>query len=246
MLTSVIVIAVFCVTIFGSNVIQGITGFAGTLIAMPFLIMLMDLNTAKQVLNFLGIVGSALILVRDYRYIQWKKLLTILVWMGMGVVIGLITYNIAPRRLLMILFPLFLLYVGIRGVVDRLRNRDDSGSSASRVKDIIILLCAGIIHGLFVAGGPLLVVYVTRHIKEKNSFRATLSMVWIILNSAMLIQALVAHAISLPMGRYMLISMVPMVAGIMLGNQLLKRLKQSTFMMLSYSLLILSGISMLF
>ncbi|OEH89607.1 hypothetical protein ATO00_10015 [Loigolactobacillus coryniformis subsp. coryniformis] len=66
----IISIAIFCLVIICSNIIQGITGFAGTLIAMPFLIMLVDLETAKQVLNLLGILASLMIVVKDYKLIK--------------------------------------------------------------------------------------------------------------------------------------------------------------------------------
>ncbi|MBQ3904036.1 MAG: sulfite exporter TauE/SafE family protein, partial [Eubacterium sp.] len=48
----------FVIVVFISNVIQSITGFAGTVLAMPFSIMLVGYGTAKPVLNVIGIVLS--------------------------------------------------------------------------------------------------------------------------------------------------------------------------------------------
>lgn len=242
----IISIAIFCLVIICSNIIQGITGFAGTLIAMPFLIMLVDLETAKQVLNLLGILASLMIIIKDYKLIKKKQLLIILFWMTIGLVIGMIIYKIAPRRILLIVFPLFVLAVGIKGILKHNNETTvNSSNDKTTVIDILLLLFAGIIHGLFVAGGPLLVIYATEKIMEKNSFRATLSAVWIFLNSIMLIQAITANTITVSMSKYMLISIIPMFAGVIIGNYLLTKLSQQFFMKLSYTLLILSGISLL-
>ncbi|WP_461215916.1 sulfite exporter TauE/SafE family protein [Lacticaseibacillus sp. GG6-2] len=246
MMNSILMIVLFGLIIFGSNVIQGITGFAGTLIAMPFLILLVDLDTAKQVLNFLGIIGSVLIIAKDFKYIQWRKLLTILIWMSVGLIVGMVTYNLAPRRILLIIFPLFVLYVGVRGLITLWRPQKETGEKHTPIKDAIILLAAGIIHGLFVAGGPLLVVYATEKLKEKHQFRATLSASWIFLNTVMLIQALVSGAITATVRYDMVLSLVPLLLGIVVGNYLLKRMNQRFFMGLSYVLLTISGVSLLF
>lgn len=47
-------------------------------------------------------------------------------------------------------------------------------------------LLPGIIHGIFVSGGPLLIGYLTRKVRDKVSFRATISTIWIFLNSLIL------------------------------------------------------------
>lgn len=39
-----------------------------------------------------------------------------------------------------------------------------------------------IIHGMFVSGGALLVIYATQVLKEKEEFRATVAPVWVVLN----------------------------------------------------------------
>lgn len=243
-----IIIFLFCLIIISSNVIQGITGFAGTLIALPFLIMLIDLETAKQVLNLLGILASILIIIKDFHYVKWRQFFTIIGWMTLGLIIGMVTYQLAPRKILLIIFPLFVLAVGIKGIFTKENKESKQGKTGSFLATAvngILLVSAGIIHGLFVAGGPLLVVYATQVLKEKQAFRATLSATWIFLNGIMLIQAILAGTITQPILTYMGISIIPMLVGILIGNYLMLKMNQNFFMKLSYSLLILSGISLL-
>ena len=46
----------FYIIIFLTNVIQGITGFAGTILAMPPSLILVGYDVAKPILNVLGIL----------------------------------------------------------------------------------------------------------------------------------------------------------------------------------------------
>ena len=79
----------FYAVIFIANVIQGITGFAGTVIAMPFSIRLVGLNTASAVLNVLGLLAGVYVLVQHHRYVRWKELGRILVFMGPALFAGI-------------------------------------------------------------------------------------------------------------------------------------------------------------
>lgn len=65
---------VFQVVIFLSNTIQTITGFAGTLLAMPFSIRLVGVEEAKAVLNIFTLFACFIITVQNYKYINKEKL----------------------------------------------------------------------------------------------------------------------------------------------------------------------------
>lgn len=239
------VMLAFCLVILVSNIIQGITGFAGTLIAMPFLLLLVDLETAKQVLNLLGILGSLWIIYKDHRRVRWDLLKKIIPAMSLGLVIGIGCYNYFPRDILMYLFPAFVLFVGVKGLLESIFKKQSQKTTMNPVVGILLLLGAGITHGLFVAGGPLLVAYATNEIDDKREFRATLSLVWIILNTFMLVQSIIARVLTIQIATYMAASVIPMFLGIMVGGILLKKMSQLTFMNISYGLLIFSGISLL-
>ena len=65
-----------------TNIIQAITGFAGTLLAMPASIMLVGADDAKIMLNLVTLATCVILAVRNRQYIQWKILIRILVFMG--------------------------------------------------------------------------------------------------------------------------------------------------------------------
>ena len=54
----------FQIVLFLSNTIQTITGFAGTLLAMPFSIRLVGIEEAKAVINIFTMLACAVIAVQ--------------------------------------------------------------------------------------------------------------------------------------------------------------------------------------
>ena len=65
--------ALFLLVVFLSNIIQCITGFAGTVLAMPFSVMLIGLADAKAILNVLGAAASVGVLITGYKYVNKKE-----------------------------------------------------------------------------------------------------------------------------------------------------------------------------
>ena len=58
--------------------------------------------------------------------------------------------------------------------------------SFSRKGAWAVLLGAGVVHGMFVSGGALLVVYAAATFRDKEVFRSTLAAVWVILNGLLM------------------------------------------------------------
>lgn len=109
----------------------------------------------------------------------------------------------------------------------------------------IILLLAGIIHGMFVSGGALLVIYATQVLKDKEEFRATVAPVWVVLNSCLMFTQMRAGLIGQADVRLILISIMPLLVATWIGKKLVKKVSQKVFLNLTYILLLISGISLI-
>ena len=114
----------------------------------------------------------------------------------------------------------------------------------SRAAGIAVLAASGLVHGMFVCGGPLLISYLTGRIREKAAFRATISVVWIFLNGIILLTQLFSGAWSAELLKVQLISLPFLLAGMFTGGLLFKRMSQRGFMVLTYVLLLIAGISL--
>ena len=229
----------YFITILLTNMIQGITGFAGTVLAMPFCILLLGIDFAKPILNILTLIACTLIVIRSYKHIVWKEFFKMTGFMLIGVFIGEYLYTLFPVDILLIIYAIFIIFIALKGLFVKKTFELNEGIL------IAIILLAGIIHGMFISGGPLLIIYAVKKMKDKESFRATLSPVWIVLNLYILVKQLSLGMITAPMLNLVLIGIPALIIGVMIGGQMAKKMSQQTFMRLSYILLLISGISLI-
>ena len=180
----------FLLVLFVSNVIQAITGFAGTVLAMPPSVYLLGLDHAKVVLNVMAWLSGLMIAVTGYRHINWKELLKMSAVMLVG-------------------------------------------------------MFAGIIHGMFVSGGALLVIYATQVLKEKEEFRATVAPVWVVLNFFLMVTQFRSGLVGTADIRLICISILPLLIATWLGKKLVCKVSQRVFLNLTYVLLLISGVSLI-
>lgn len=242
----------FYIVIFLTNVIQGITGFAGTILAMPPGLMLVGYDVAKPILNLLGILAGVYVFLTQKKYVNWKELRKVVLIMAVGIFGGFFLKHLLTGydTVLYKALGIFVIVLAVQGYWNSVhrKNAEETVSAGKKedVKSIALLVSSGIVHGMFVSGGPLLIGYLSKAIKEKTSFRATISTVWIILNTIILIQDINTGLWTTKLIVTQMISTPFMIAGMILGSVLVKRMSQEVFMKLTYILLFLSGVLLMF
>ena len=268
----------FLIVIILANVMQTITGFAGTVLAMPFSIILMGSEFSRTVLNILGILASLGVVILNRKHINWKEVLKICVIMLVGMVGGylILSYvDISKQILLLILAGFVLLFtlIGIyttfvkKNVIEEKPVQDivPGENYTQSVEEITIykdpwykeallyalLVIAGVVHGMYVCGGPLLIIYATKKLKDRDEFRSTLSMVWVALNGVNLVRDIIANNFVMvgdniidTMAAFIMPIFV-LIGAIFVGNILAKRMNKKVFMIITYVLMAISAISLI-
>ena len=244
----------FYIVILLTNIIHGITGFAGTILAMPPSLMLVGYDIAKPILNVLAIFSGVYVFLGNYKSIAWKELAKIVAVMALGIFGAVFVkgFFVGKEHLLYKLLGILAIVLAVQGFYKLLRKpQDPKPESPAPAKEktgaatYALLVLAGIIHGLFVSGGPLLTGYMTKRIHDKNVFRATISTVWVFLNTLVLLEDIQA-GLWVPSTCKMLVLATPfLLAGMFIGSKLVKRMSQMLFMKLTYILLFISGLSLL-
>lgn len=229
----------FLILILLTNIIQGITGFAGTVLAMPFAILLLGIDVAKPVLNITTLIACILIVFESYKHIVWKECLKMIGIMFIGVFIGEYMYQMFSVDLLLTIYAIFIILIALKGIF--IKQTYDLDEKVL----IAIIVLAGIIHGMFLSGGPLLIIYAVKKLQDKATFRATLAPVWIVLNSYLLIKQFTSSLITTQVITLALWSIPVLIIAIIIGKKLYEHMSQKFFLMLSYILLFISGISLI-
>lgn len=225
--------------ILGANIVETITGFAGTLLAMPALMLLMGVNHAKVAVNMISIFVGIGILVRNSKYVNQKQVVRIVLFMAMGIVVGIRLYLYLPVGLLLKVYGIMIIGIALKKIV-----RPEAGKPDKRLDNVVLIL-AGVVHGMFVSGGALLVIYAGRVLKDKQEFRATLASVWIILNSVIAVQQIASGSYTKETVKLIALSLIPLIIANRIGNKIHGKISQEVFMKITYILLILSGASIL-
>lgn len=88
----------FLIVLFVSNVIQAITGFAGTVLAMPPSAYLLGLDHAKVVLNAMAWLSGLMIAVTGWRDINRKELAKMSAVMLLGMAAGVRVCALVPSE----------------------------------------------------------------------------------------------------------------------------------------------------
>ena len=152
------------IILFAANLLQAITGFAGTLISMPPVLKLIGAGEAKALLNAIAQISSFMIVCTGFKYINWKEFFKIFGCMVCGMVVGIWIYNRFPLNQLLIFYGVMIMIIALK----KMFIKEKKEKTIPIWAGILILLAAGIIHGMFVSGGALLVIYAAAVLKDKQ------------------------------------------------------------------------------
>lgn len=169
--------------IFFAYLVQSITGFGGALLSLPLTILLVGFNNARVLAAALSFLTGAIVSFRHRRHINRPKLIRILTVMTIGTGIGLLLDRIIEFQFLIIAYGLITIAIAIKGFIPH----KEMNKPLNKKISLLILILAGIMQGLFVAGGAFLLVYAMHELTDKLEFRATCSAVWCAQNTLMLL-----------------------------------------------------------
>lgn len=240
----ILTILLFGLVVVLTHFLEGITGFGCTVLAMPFSIMLLGMEVAKPVLTLYALLLCLIFVVKGFRQIQWKHYLKMMGMLIIGLPIGIMAYQRLPRKPLIIALAIFMAVTSIRGLLLSF----DVVKKKGQVKDIPALICVflgGIIHGAYSSGGPLVIIYATEKIKQKSQFRATLCLIWVTLNTVILLQMIVAGDFTAKVTRTAVYGLPFLIIGAIVGNLAHDKMNETFFTRFTYLVLLVSGVFML-
>lgn len=225
--------------IFVAFTLEVITGFGSTVIALALGALLVPIESLLPVLVPLSLFMSATIAWRYRELIDWSLLLhTVLPGMFLGTLVGYGLIPLLNGALMKVLFGLIIIWFAASELWRDRQHTPDRPKPVWVVRALIFL--AGISHGLFASGGPLLVYSVAGLPLGKLRFRATLATVWLALNSFLsciyLMDGQLLPSLPRVAGYFPLL-----LAGLWVGEKLHHRVDESQFRKLIFFLLLVTG-----
>ncbi len=239
------VFLLFALVVVTAYTVQTAIGFGGMLVCLTFGAQLMGIQEVILLVVPLSFLQTGYIAFRDRDAVDSPLLLKRalpLMGLGMGVAFLLLTRVGGP--LLGLAFGLMVLALSSR---DLYRLRFTSGvldKPIPMAASAAAIFGAGIVHGIYAAGGPLLVYAIGREGLGKKAFRSTLSVIWIVLNVILVGRFILLGEYD--QGRVMdVVLLIPTVpVGILLGEWVHDRVDEHSFKVAVLVLLMAAAISL--
>ncbi len=219
--------------------VGAMSGFGSVVIALTLGAQLYSIPEMLSILVPLNLIVNGYLAVRHRRLIDRRLLgARILPFMGLGMAGGLLLARVLDGPLLKGLFGVFVVLVSLRELA-RIFGQRGAEEPLGPVATYSAFSGAGVMHGIYATGGPLLVYAMGRMGLEKGVFRATLAAVWFALNIGL--TAVYAWDGRLaPVSK--LTAVAPMVlVGIVLGEFLHHRVDERKFRAVVFTLLVFAG-----
>lgn len=238
------------VVVFITHTIEAITGFGCSVLAMPFVTALLGMRTGVMVITLLAWLLALYFAVRKWREIDWKQFSVIIGCMLMGLPVGMYLFRNVDVASLRKILAVFICVVSTWQLLRRCRRQTatDKEKSSHPIKDIpyyLLLVAGGIVHGMFSSGGPLVVLYASKHLPDKGRFRATLCLLWTSLNTIIIASYLIDGSMTAEVARTTGLLVPFILAGIVVGEKIHDRVNERTFSLIVFSMLLLTGAFML-
>jgi len=227
--------------------LEGITGFGSTVLAVPFLAMILGLEKAVAISAAHTWLLTIYIVIVSWDKIVWKEFRFIALYVLLGLPVGYFIFKTLDDTYLKLVLSLFMIGVGINGIRMTRRSRQAEPSVEPVKKTHLmrfILFLGGIIHGAFASGGPFVVIYAAQALKDKTLFRVSMCLLWLSMNTILIIiytadglwyrdSSLAFHA---------LLATLPfLLVGIFVGDYLHHRVSEYAFRLIVFALLLGTG-----
>jgi len=220
--------------------LEAITGFGSIVIALSLGMLVLPLDVVLPILVALNIPMSGTIAFKNRHSIEFNLLLKVIL---PGMLLGTLTgYFIKPyinEDMLKQAFGVLVVWFAARELW-RMHNSHEDQPRPMWITRIITFF-AGITHGLFASGGPLLVYAVAGTKIDKAAFRATMIVVWFSMNIVLATAFLLDGRLQPQLGNVAMYLPLLLVA-VKLGNYLHEKINEKHFRLGIYGLLLVTGL----
>ena len=225
--------------LFLAYLVRGIAGFGSGLIAVPLLTLVSPVTTVVPVVVSLDYIGSASQSAKNLGHIAWREQIILVPSMLVGIAAGLWLLTGLPAWVLPRVLAVFVIAFGIYQLLPLPPAR------GSRRAAIYCGILGGLLGTLFGTGGPFYAIYLNLRGLERNAFRATFALNFLIDGGIRLIAYAAIGLYRREMLSHLLVALPIVAAGLYLGGRIQTGLSQRNFVQMISVLLLASGVALL-
>lgn len=195
--------------------IRGITGFGSGLISVPLLALSQPLQFAIPLVLALDFTASIALGGINRKLVDWSEIKVLLPAGMVGACLGAFALMNLPTTPILVTLGVFTMFFGFRNIFGL-----QSEKKILKLWAVPAGLAGGVAGGLFGAGSPPYIMYLTRRLLDKGVMRATFSSLIAIDGGFRLGLFFFAGLLSDPkLQLAYLVALVPMALGLFTGNK---------------------------
>jgi len=215
--------------------ITSLFGNGGAIISYAILAPFMDIKSIILTNMYAGATASIFVLLTDRKSVNLKIIKYVFKYAIVGLILGILIFKNIESRPLMLLYSMFIILVGINGIV-----RKDFKIDAFWSKISIVI--GGFAAGLFGIGGPAFSIGVKNKRLNKSETRSTLTVIFLVSN---ILRGIAFFAIKVDglqdvASRWWVV--FPVCLGVMIGYFFHKRISQKKFDIAGNWIIFISGV----
>ncbi len=237
------VLLILAVVIAIAYTVQTATGFGAAVLTLAAGAFLMPIPELVALMVPLSLAQTSWVVARNHRSVDLRYLL---LWvtplMGGATALSFWLLSDLSNDQLKSALGVMILALSAWELLGMWRAAPERGRSVK--VEVAALLGAGVVHGVFATGGPLLVYAISRRGMDKRTLRGTLTAAWIPLNVILMVQLLAAGRITEATLADTALLMLGLPVGIWLGEKLHRRVDERRFRVMVFTVMALAGIPM--
>jgi len=225
--------------------VEAALGFGATLVSVTLGALVTPVERILPAFIPINMLLSLRLTAANRQHVRWRILFRrIMLPMACGMPLGIFAFATFDADLLVRIFGGCVLALASAEIVRMLRAR-------AAVKPFPpplafgLLVLAGVMHGAFGTGGPMVVYVSGRVLPDKSEFRATLSALWLLLNIVLFASHIIAGRVTRETPLLSLLLVPALVGGLYFGNLLHDRIPAEAFRRVVFVMLALVGVVLL-
>jgi len=219
---------------------QTVTGFGTVILALTLGAHLYPVDVMLAWLVPTNLLITSYLLARYHQAVAWRLLVRrVLPAMGVGFIAGQALFYVLDTNALRWLLGVLVVALTARELLRR-------GAAGPLPGGLMPWSgAAGVCHGLFAAGGPLLVYGMARESLDKAAFRSTLSLIWTLMSIVLTVSYIAGGVLTAEALPHMAVLAAVTPAAVLVGEWLHHRVDETRFRQVVYAVLLVAGMFLL-
>lgn len=231
-----LIVLVFIV--FAASLLQTSTGYGFSIIGTPFLLLIYPFQSAIQINIILSICLSAFLIVKIWREVDKSLLIKLIKGSVVGLLLGIFVYLYVDMKVLKMIVGILIILLTVLLIFNWTIKR-------TRTRDLTVGGISGLLTTSIGVPGPPLLLYFSGARIDKMTLRSTTLAFYLCVYLASLMMQISFGGTNKEVWIASVLALPALFIGILLGQFLINWISQNTFRIITYIILLFTGVYLL-